>query len=187
MKKIDVLIFAIWFVAISVPIASMMANHTFSLNASHSKNLRQLASQKKITVLHFLGTDCDCSKNVLNHLLQREARSDVEEKVFIIGNGTNWKSSLLVKKYQVVQNDMAYFEKNYDIKAVPQLTIINGEHLLYSGGYSDDRNNRQKIEDQKIISAIIQNKKIDERPIFGCINGRDNRVAVDPLNLKYSR
>lgn len=187
MKKIDIAIFAIWFLIISIPIASMMANHTFSLKASHSKNLRKLASQNKFTVLHFLGTDCDCSKQVFNSLIHRKPRNDVEEKVYIIGKETNWKSQLSAKNYQVVQHEMEYFEKNYDIKAVPQLTIINGEKLLYSGGYTSSRGNRSQIEDKKIIDDTVSFKKIEERPIFGCINGKENRVAIDPFNLKYSR
>lgn len=190
MKHKEYFFFYTWFFIVGIPLSYMMGSHTFPWQASHAKDLVTLANEKrnKLTVLHFLSVDCDCSKAVLEKLISRNPLINEDEKVFIMGKNLSWEEQLRKKQYQFETNERDYFSTKFDIKAVPQLVIIKDRKILYSGGYSNVRAPASsQIEDEKII-AEISNKKSgtsSERPIFGCLTGRVERKIYDPLKLKY--
>lgn len=190
MKTKEYFFFYTWFLIVGIPMSYMMGAHTFPWQASHSNDLFNLrtTNSSKLDVLHFLSVDCECSKSVFQKLISREPRESENEKVFIMGKNLDWEAKLKAKNYHIETNDMDYFAKKYDVKAVPQLIIINDDKILYAGGYSSIRSpSTHEIEDEKIISESLKLKKENsiERPIFGCVTGRAERKLIDPFHLKY--
>ncbi len=190
MKNKEYFFFYAWFFLVGIPLSYMMGSHTFPWQSSHAKSLLELANEKssKPTVLHFLSVDCDCSKSVFEKLISRNPRANENEKIYIMGNNPSWEEQLRLKKYHVETNDMDFYAKKFEVKAVPQFVIIQKNNILYSGGYSSVRSpSIVQIEDEKIITEILDKKRSpsSERPIYGCITGRAERKAYDPLNLKY--
>jgi thioredoxin-related protein len=179
-------IFIIWFLIISLPMISMMGNHFIVLRASKSESLLKLSEHNKYLILHFLGSDCACSESVYKKLALRSPLINRNEKIFIVGKNQKWESTLKKKGFNVETHPMDYFDNRYEIKAVPQLVIFDKGKLAYSGGYTSSRSSKTDVDDEKIISEVLDKKLINERPIFGCISGSVNRKNVDPLNLKYN-
>lgn len=180
-------IFAVWFVILSIPLSYMMGSHSLSLNPSRAEALRGLTSaEKKWQELHFLGADCGCSENVYKSLVGRVPDKDINEHIFVIGKNEIWVKALKEKGYSVTVGGMDEYAKKYSINAVPQLTILDEEKkMLYSGGYTKKRGPASAVEDQAILKELKEKKNTEERPIFGCLNGSINRKNADPLKLKY--
>ena len=184
-------IFGIWFIALSIPATYLAGIHTFSLLPSTQTNLANLLPLKKandMQVLHFLGVDCECSKNVYQRLLKRKPADDVNERIYLIGEEKNWELKLKQNGYDVVTGDRNEFSEKYQINAIPQLTVFGfGDRIIYSGGYTSKRGQKVEIEDQQIIAELkSREKRTKQRPIFGCLNGTLNQKKADPLGLKYS-
>jgi hypothetical protein len=185
------LLFALWFVGLSIPAIYLAGTHTFSLLPSSEKNLNSLLPEKKsqqMQVLHFLGVDCDCSKNVFSSLLKRSPDQTLIERVYLIGEEKNWEKQLRLKGYDVVVGNKEVFSTRFDIQAVPQLSVFNIDgRLIYNGGYTSKRGPSSIVEDQTIIAGLKKNEhEIKQRPIFGCLNGTKLQKSADPLGLKYS-
>ncbi len=184
-------ILAFWFIALSVPAIYLAGTHTFSLLPSNSQKLTELLPHKqsqKMQVLHFLGVDCDCSKNVVQALLKRTPDPSLTERVYLIGENKEWEKNLVQKGFDVVVGNKEEFSERFDIHAVPQLTVYGlGDRIIYNGGYTSKRGPSSLVEDQQIVGALKKNEQdIKERPIFGCINGTQLQKKADPLGLKYS-
>jgi hypothetical protein len=139
-------------------------------------------------VLHFLGVDWDCSKNVFNSLIKRKPDADIIERVYLIGEEKNWETSLRKIGYDVVDGNKEVFSSRFLIQAVPQLTVIGfGDRILDNGGHTSTRGPSSIGEDQKIVAELKSNEQqIKKRPIFGCLNGTQIQKKVDALGLKYS-
>ena len=181
--KTKILIFT-WFVALSVPLAYMMGMHSVPMKeASVDKFLA--IKNKETLVYHFLGADCGCSESVVESLLKRNPQKSYKEKIFILGKNEKWFKDLSAKGYELETESMDYYEKKFNIVAVPQLVAVKNGKIFYTGGYSAKRNpSSEDIEDQKIIKNAFANYK-EKYPIFGCVNGNKNRKLTDPISLKY--
>ena len=154
-------IFIIWFLIVSIPLTYMMGAHSLSLNSSHSKELNKLKSNQSVTLLHFLGADCACSENVYKKFLSRKPKTNQVEKIFVVGKNDDWVRNLKQIGYAVETNSMEYFEKKFEIKAVPQLTILRNNQILYSGGYSRQRGPASIVEDELIVKEVIEKNKVE--------------------------
>ncbi len=185
-----IILFILWFVGLSVPLSYMMGIHSLSLIPSKNANIKNLilnqSAQKKWSQLHFLGADCECSKNIFNSLMNRSPLLDINEQIFVIGKNDLWIKQLKAKGYSVENGEMENFSKHFSINAVPQLSILDEkQNLLYSGGYTSKRGPASTVEDQSILAELIKHHTTQERPIFGCLNGSVNRRIADPMSLKY--
>lgn len=182
--KSQIIVF-IWFLALSVPLAYMMGIHTVPMKESHSPNLVKIKSQELI-VYHFLGADCGCSESVVKSFFKRSPSRQYREKIFVLGSNEAWVKELKRKGYQVESESMDYYEKKFEIVAVPQLVAVKNGKILYSGGYSAKRNpSSEDVEDKKILGDLVKTHERNAYPVFGCINGTKNRKKADPMSVKY--
>lgn len=179
------LIVFIWFSLLSVPMAYMMGIHTVPMKETRSPNLVKHSGQG-LMVYHFLGADCGCSENVMKSFLMRTPSRQYREKIFVLGSNEAWVSELKKMGYQVESESMDYYEKKFDIAAVPQLVAVKNGKILYSGGYSAKRNpSSEDVEDKKILGDLIKANERNTYPVFGCVNGTKNRKKADPISVKY--
>lgn len=166
----------------------MMGSHQLSLNPSKNSKLSELVDQSEWTKLHFVNPECGCSERVVKSLLNRRPSKDVTEKVFILGNNEVWKKSLADKGYVTVMDSMDHYAEKYSISAVPQLVILNQkQEIFYAGGYSSKRGPAGEIEDIEIFKEATSSKEVKERPIYGCVNGKENQNKSDLIGAKYKR
>lgn len=191
-KNIHYALAVIWFITLSVPLTYMMGSHTLSPHASSSKELLSLADfekKKDINVIHFLGTNCDCSKEIYEYLLTNTISSDLNEKVIIIGEDLSWARELKNKNYTVEFFSEKDFSNKYDLNAFPQLTITNkNDEVIYNGGYKSGRSPASKIEYNEIIEYLKTKPNPSTRPIFGCLSSEKKQNEVNffgfSLNIK---
>ena len=187
MKK-QAFVFAVWFVAVSIPMMYLMGFHTFAFT---NKPLEKLTSAPEIhkgpewQLIHILSSRCACSKKVARHLLERGLFSGTREIVYILDDEEVLSESKLKEVgFQVVRlnGDQAY--EKYDINAAPQLVVLNKDlQVQYSGGYKDSR--VETYDDEKILNALKNNETFASHPIFGCANGTRTAELIDPWGVKY--
>jgi hypothetical protein len=136
-------------------------------------------------VLHVLAENCQCSQDVLSHLLSRGPESFLSEKVLFIGKQEPTRSRLLERGFAFESITPEELQMRYRIEGAPVMLVVNRQgEVAYSGGYS--ATNRGALQDLAIFRALALGTKVKPLPLFGCAVSRELQQRLDPLGLKYT-
>jgi hypothetical protein len=181
-NKKNTLLLLLWALPLTICFSLIMALH----NLPHKQEPLTGLNQEPFTTHHFLSLECQCSKNVLTHLLKRQAILNANEVIHLIHSTSAEIKELSDAHFQVTPSEEEQAVKNFHLQAVPQLVITHQGEKLYQGGYGPDQQHLPIYEDVKIITALLKNPhaKIPAFPIFGCANGQERKDSIDVLRIK---
>ena len=186
MKKIfrnDFLVLVLWITPLGLVLSLLLGLHFAPYKV---EPLRGLASEdQQLVAHHFLSLKCNCSKNLITHLLQRRAHAAVREIVHLLHQKSEVVSDLKRVGFEVQTTDEPSALKKFNLKALPQLVLMRATETIYQGGYGPDQQHEQVYEDEKIISSALQNERSASRPLLGCANGQVQKSNFDLLGVKY--
>jgi hypothetical protein len=192
--RIRVLIFALWFVGISVPLAMLAIQHNlpFVVRAVNvtGREGTTLSPADRPTILHVLAADCDCSKAVAEGLARRGADDAEREQVWIVGGASELRRRLEQARYVVREISAKEAHDALGVVGAPFLLVYerDGASVKYAGGYSPHRpEDAGDIEVESIVRAVRSGQPTSPYPAYGCIVGQELRRQTDPLGLKYSQ
>ena len=195
-------ILAVWAVAVLVGGAALMAPHVIALPVPAPSNqrlalaMRSLAGAApgRLTALHVLYQGCGCSARVLDHLLRRHARADLNEEVVFVRDAPRADADVEATAvraraagFQFDSVTAEELQQRYAIESVPLLVVADARgQVRYSGGYTE-KSGAVEVEDDAIIDGVRGGRTIEPRPVFGCAVSSRMQEAIDPLRLKYVR
>jgi len=190
---IQLVLFCSWLLTGSFGASYLTSQHSVAYQVQPltlPKGATQLSPHNSLQMVHFLGTACNCSQNILHYLQARRAQTQWPEKVFLIGPVTQAQQDLQAAGFAVTVLDEESAANIYGVKSVPQLVLTQGEHILYQGGYNEDQAHNQIYQDLTLAADYAQPQVRAERrspkyPLFGCANGNLTKNAIDPWRLKY--
>jgi hypothetical protein len=155
------LVFGLWLVGISGPLAIIAADET----------RRPIDGA---TIVHVLAADCACSQAVAEHLLSRGADPAELEHVWIVGDAGNLGEQLAHKGYRPGATSAEEVRQRLGIAAAPLLVVFErgGSAALYAGGYSPHRlEGAGDARVASIVSTVRAGKAQARYPVHGCENG----------------
>jgi hypothetical protein len=144
-----------------------------------------LESEQGFSVHHFLSTHCECSKNIINHLLKRKALQGVREVIHLVDGDESIRGRLVNVGFKVENTYEESALSKFNLQVLPELLILNNGKTLYQGGYGKDQQHSQAYEDARLIQDLQSGKEAVGYPVFGCANGKLRKQKLDPLGLKY--
>lgn len=187
MKK-EFLVFALWFVIVSVPMSMLMAQHNlpFSINVKTPTQIIKTLSNNidQIYVTHILSAKCKCSKRVGRYLEETMRPANVRESIVVVDGTLPNEAELVKKGFQVIHLSVAELKNQFNLEAAPVLLVSNSEgHTKYSGGYKglDEIDHR----DLEVINQVKAGRATIAFPVLGCALSPALKTAMDPFNLKY--
>jgi hypothetical protein len=181
-KKLSYIALLVWAVPLSLALSLMLGLHF----VPHKKEpLLGLGGSSEFEVHHFLSLKCQCSRNLVNHLLKRHSLSGVKETVHLVYPQEKFVHELQLVGFIVEPIDEEDAVKKFNLQALPQLVVTRENRTLYQGGYGRDQQHSQIYEDEKIIKDLFKNRAVGEFPIFGCANGHLRKKMLDILGVKY--
>jgi hypothetical protein len=183
-----------------------MAGHLLSLPApaladeklTATLSARLASKNGRWSVFHVLYQGCACSSRVLSHLIERRARTDVDESVIYAHDADDSAAATAATLSTTAANVRGagfLFEAltpselaaRYQIESAPLLLVADPQGAVrYAGGYTD-RSGAKQISDIAIIDRTSHGDVPRSLPIFGCAVSRRLQGAVDPLGLKYAK
>jgi hypothetical protein len=186
-------LFGVWLVGISVPLATLAAQHDLPLAlraapGSRTQDARRAASGA--TILHVLAADCECSRAVAEHLVGRGANENEREVVWIVGDAGRLRDRLEHEGYRTDVVSADAVQESLGVAGAPVLFVYerDSDAVLYAGGYAPRRPSRPgDVQVGAIVSAVRAGESPRPHPAYGCIVGSDLRRRVDPLGLQYGR
>lgn len=179
----DILALVLWITPVAGVLSLLLGLH---LAPYKLEPLRGLASEDKVIIVHhFLSLKCNCSKNLVTHLIKRRAQGGVREVVHLLHEKPEIVTELRQAGFEVQISDEPSALKDFNLKALPQLLVMRAHETLYQGGYGPDQQHEQVYEDEKIISLASKNEKSDALPLLGCANGQLQKSNFDLLGVKY--
>jgi hypothetical protein len=185
------LLVLLWIPCTIVPFGLLMAGHLLTLpkppvDGRLRSEIESGASQRPGSwfVLHVLSEECQCSQDVLGHLLVRGAQSRFSEKVLFIGNGAPVRSRLVERGFVFESIAPEQLEARLGVEGTPLMVVANprGE-VVYMGGYAGNR--WGPPQDLDVMQALAQGRTVNALPLFGCAVSRGLQERLDPLGLKY--
>src|SRR5689334_20182995 len=84
------ILFALWFVAISIPLASLSASHGLPF-ARRAATAPPPAEGRPVRARHIVAADCACSQAVAERLAARRVPASPAEEVWIVGPDPAWR------------------------------------------------------------------------------------------------
>lgn len=181
------LVLSVWCVAVSLPIAYMMAGHMVSLPIARSAiELPDSAvrpSEWRIT--HVLSDQCLCSRNVIEYLSARNPSDGIEEWVALLDSGSETANELRALGFQVIEANGEAFRADYGSEGVPYFQIKDSEgSLRFSGGYAPSGSIGQ-LSDLDTLERMRRGASVEEMPVIGCATSERLKSALDPFSFKY--
>ncbi len=172
---------AAWVIASGALVAWLGGSHVIALFATQVP----IFSQSKWSLTHVLAPDCQCSKIVLESLLNRKPAADIPESIV-------WMSEVEpLFKEKLVSRGFSFklMTPNHDsshIEGVPTLIIGNNKsEPVYVGGYSSSKlNSVSQVKDQEILKGLMGKGPVREFPIFGCATSMKYRRFLNPFASK---
>lgn len=173
---------SIWFVALSIPSAYLMAKHMVALPTANP----QPAEEGGWRAWHVVSVDCPCSRSVTEELLSRQPLEGWTECVTLLGTDEKLAEALLNAGYVVQTGDTEAQVAEAGIQGAPWLVAFapTGE-VKYSGGYADLRPGPGvTLSDALILTSVRQGETPASKPAYGCATSRVWQERLDPLRLK---
>ncbi len=184
-------LFAIWAVLISLPLAYLTANHLVPIPAAQKPESPPVSAQtgQGWKAIHLLAADCGCSLSVARHLQSRGPLPGLTETIVIIGDAPEVHHAFRHTHFAVETHDASRVEKDYGVIGGPWMLLFRPDgRLAYSGGYAPVRaRDGIAFQDIAIWTRALSGETIPPLPAFGCATGEQLRKTLDPLNLKYTR
>ena len=187
-------LFVLWVPAVLVPGSYLLGRHVLTMPkpaaadpalAAAIRALRTPDEPSRWLALHVLYSECGCSQRVLSNLLLRSAAREARERIIYIGTDdgrTETKARALGYEFEwITREDLA---QRYHLEAAPVLVVADevGD-VRYVGGYTD-RKQGNVVRDRDIIANLVQGRKVETLPTFGCAVSKNLKSAVDPLGLR---
>jgi len=121
----------------------------------------------------------------VNHLIERGARAEIKEKVFLIDAEEKMHRDLQKAGYEVLTYTEEGAYEAFGVEVVPYLLVRKGEAVIYGGAYGKDQQHTPSYEDTEIIDRAKLGEFSPLLPMFGCANGKLRKSAIDFWGLKY--
>ena len=190
----QVLLF-LWAAGLVVVLGALMAGHwtTLPKPAAGDRGLAERlacvrdprATSATWAAFHVLYAECNCSAQVLDHLVASERPGDLDETVLLVGEHEAFAARCRANGLRVVRLTQEQLECDFGIVAAPILLVTDERRqLVYSGGYAD-RSRGFAMRDLEIVQALRAGRDVAALPVFGCGVSRALQNDLDPLGLKY--
>ncbi len=190
---IGIVALMVWFVAVSVPLTFMMAGHTLPLptlpGSQSASSSNSTPANGRWQAVHILVAGCPCSGSVVKYLIERGARKELNEQVWLVGGtAAEWESGLVKSGFLVEHHDAEQVALQLGIQGGPWLRLISPTGAVaYSGGYSPQRPGRSTdICDLALWHAAARGETVKPYPAFGCAASSWLRRTIDPMGIKYA-
>jgi len=187
-----VVLLVLWFVGISIPLATLAVQHDlpFAAHVSPVSPRPHDTRSAGVTpsVRHVLAADCECSTIVAEGLIARGADKTEREQVWIVGHAGALRRRLERTGYEVRETSAKDTIDTLGVVGTPLLLVYSPSRdvPLYAGGYNAQRPTRPgDIKVDALVRLVRTGTPAKPYPAYGCIVGQDLRRQVDPLGLKY--
>jgi hypothetical protein len=142
------------------------------------------ATARDAVVVHFLGADCGCSRDVVRSLARRRPIADTQEFVFVVGDAGEARALLEGRGYHIEQLDERDATRRFDVQAVPLLVVATpSDGVRYIGGYTA-RKRDGAILTTSIVAQVLADTTPNALPVLGCAVSRRLRQQLDPLGVR---
>lgn len=185
--------FALWIPAVLIPCAYLLASHLLTLPHPTVQDpvlvaavaaARGPAGVGRLVVLHVLFAECNCSRRVLRHLLQREPRADAVERIVLVGHDDAAATDGRARGYSVVEVTAERLAADYHVESAPMMVVADAAGVIrYLGGYTD-RKQGATVRDDDVLGRLAAGEQVAPLPLFGCAVSRQMRGRVDPLGIR---
>jgi len=182
-----------WICAITLPLAWLCASHDLPFQANHLPEpllpkRDDPAVAGKWQLIHFVATDCPCSRSVIKHLVHRGAIKGVFEEVILVGTDEALQTELQGRGFTVRAVSEQEIVKMPGLHGVPGLFVRSpaGE-VVYSGGYVPSgvvflADNLESA----LLAQLQAGEKVAAYPVTGCVASQRIGRELDPLQMRYS-
>jgi hypothetical protein len=134
--------------------------------------------------LHVMAEQCNCSRRVLEHLIERGGDPSLSEKVVLIGSDEELRRRLTARGFGFETLTAEQLHDRYGVDGAPLLLVIDPQgRVAYSGGYSTRAGGEPR--DSEILAALQGGGRPEALPLFGCAVSRELQRKLDPLGMKY--
>jgi hypothetical protein len=188
------LVLALWAVSALLITGELASAHWYALPHPPPASPQLLAALSaqltaadggKLSVTHVLYAQCQCSRQIVEHLVARGARHDVVERVLVVEPSSALQDRLRAAGYRVEALAPLALKRQYGIESAPLLIVADAAHVIrYMGGYTT-RKQAPESHDDEIIDRVLKGDFAEELPVFGCAVTRRLQKLLDPLGLQY--
>jgi len=179
----------VWAIAVSLPLTFLMASHSLPLPITIPAQIvtNTVSADTRWQAEHILVADCPCSEFVADYLIERGARPELHETVWLLGGSATWEEKIKSSGFAVQHLDAETVAAHYGIQGGPWLRLISPTGVLaYSGGYAPKRaRSTTDICDLNLWHSVAQGATVTPYPAFGCASSSWLRKTLDPLGMKY--
>lgn len=145
---------------------------------------RRVGEQGRWLALHVLYSRCRCSERTLAHLFARGPRSDVSERIVLVGAHADFERKARAAGFALDVIAPEQLQQRYHVEAAPLFVVADPEGTLrYVGGYTERKQGLAQ-RDVVILDALRKGGFAQELPLFGCAVSRRLQSMFDPLGLK---
>jgi hypothetical protein len=141
-------------------------------------------------LFHFVVKECECSKTLLKHLIDRGPLDSTSETIVLINGDSNSIKPLIAKGYKVeTPSTDELRKKGLDLKGLPLLVIYDPHaQVQYNGGYSSRKINLgTQFEDVEIFNQLQKGFQAKSLPVFGCPVSDKTKSILTAFNLSFSK
>ncbi|MCB9731856.1 MAG: hypothetical protein H6745_04395 [Deltaproteobacteria bacterium] len=186
-------VFACWSLAAVVLGGTLMAKHLVTLPAPKTDDgallaavdgLRAPGERGRWMAVHFLYSECNCSKRVIDHMVEVPRRPDVIDKVILVGDGSRLAPRLRAHGIAVEAIAPADMTARFHVDAAPLLVVAAPDgHIAYLGGYTR-RKQGPDIQDLAIFGELVGGAPAPEAlPLYGCATAKSLQDMLDPFGI----
>jgi hypothetical protein len=181
------MLFAIWFAGISIPLASLAAQHglPFARRAATGQVPHDAATPR---ARHLLASDCECSRAVADRLAGRRV-PPASEEVWIVGtDDAGWRPALERAGYAVRAASAGDVTARFGVVGAPFLLAYDADGVeRYAGGYARRQPRvAADVQVEAIMAGVLAGAPPPPFPAYGCIVGETLRRQADPGHLTYA-
>ncbi len=180
----------LWFVAMLVVGASLLARHAIALPMAPAAELdtavatlRSEGDAGRWLAVHVLYAECRCSQRIAERLLSSIRPSDVVEQVLLVGRDEDLERRLASRGFRVFTIDEDELARRFHIQAAPLFLVAapNGS-VRYAGGYTKTKQGLDLL-DRDILAVVRAGRAVEPLPVLGCAVSRALKQDMNPLGL----
>ncbi len=185
---------ATWAAGLSVVMASLLVGHWVTLPRPAADDARLKAGLASLSwgsesprwrLHHVLYAGCDCSRDVLERLLDSERPSAVDELVLLVGQDALVEQRCAARGLRVERLTPDALRQRFAVESAPLLVITAPDgSTRYCGGYTDRRRGLA-LQDTDVLARLRRGELVQPLPVYGCGVSSSLKDALDPLGLKY--
>ena len=182
--------FGFWLIAATFAAASLTAWHSVALPVGNPVETTAGTEDGRWHMVHYLSSDCACSREVANYLVRRRPLAGVMEEVVLIASenpGAQLKMLNMFKQNGFRTSLMAPDAAANDagVEGVPLLQIRAPDgSLRFRGGYREHGAPPDRFLDISILSGLMNSRAVPRPRVYGCATTHRLRALLDPLSLK---